>query len=116
MTVAVAAWKSLEVEVLGVHAHHENLLVVGAVEDSDLTARREPARVAPQVVVVELLDRRHLEAVDGHALRVHPAHHVADRSVLARSVERLEHHENTPHVLRGEARLVLGEHLHPLGE
>ena len=35
-----------------------------------------------------------------------------DRPVLAGGVERLEHHQHTVGVLRGKARLVLGEQLH----
>ena len=38
-------------------ADDEDLLVVGAVEDPDVAALRQPPRVAPQVVVVELLGR-----------------------------------------------------------
>ena len=78
------------------HAHHEHLLVVGAVEDADLAPRRQALGVAPQVVVVELLGRGHLEAVHRHALRVDAAHHVADRAVLAGGVERLQHDEHAP--------------------
>ena len=44
----------LVLEDLGVHAHHEDLLVVGAVEDADLAAARQVGGEAPQVVVVEL--------------------------------------------------------------
>ena len=46
------------------HPNHEHLLVVRPVEDADLAARGEPLRVSPQEVVVELLGRGDLEAVD----------------------------------------------------
>src|ERR1700722_8483701 len=62
------------------YTHHEYLLVVRAVEDANLAAPWETLRVAPEEIVIELLSRGHLEAVHSDALRVHPAHHVADRS------------------------------------
>ena len=99
----------LALEDLRVDAHDEDVLVVRPVEDRDLAARRQLLRVAPEVVVVELLRRRRPEAVDDDALRVHAAHHVPDRAVLAARVERLEHHEHAVGVLCGEPRLVVGE-------
>ena len=39
------------------HAHHEHLLVVGAIEDADLAAPGETLRVAPEEIVIELLGR-----------------------------------------------------------
>ena len=98
------------------HAHHEHLLVVGAVEDADLAARGETPRVAPEEVVIELLGRGHLEAVHGHALWVHPTHHVADRPVLASGIQRLQHHQHPPRVLSRKPSLVLRQQSHPLGE
>ena len=59
-------------------------------------------RVAPEVVVVELLRRGDLEAADLDALGVHAAHHVADRAVLARGVHRLEDHDDPVGVLGRE--------------
>ena len=103
----------LALEVLGVDADDEHLLVVGSVEDADLAARRQAARVAPEKVVVELLGRRDLEAVDRDALRVDAAHHVADRPVLAGRVERLEDDEDAPGVLSGQPRLVLRQQRTP---
>ena len=98
------------------YAHHEHLLVVGAVEDADLATLREALRVAPQEIVIELLGRWHLEAVHRDALRVHPAHHVADRAVLSGGVQRLQHHQHPPRVLSSQPGLVLREQAHPLGE
>ena len=45
-----------------------------------------------------------------HALRVHPAHDVPDRPVLAAGVERLQADEHAVGVLGGQTGLVLGEH------
>ena len=39
------------------HAHHQHLLVVRAVEDADAAALRQAPRRAPQEVVVQLLRR-----------------------------------------------------------
>ena len=97
------------------HAHHEHLLVVGAIEDPDLAAPWETLRIAPEEIVIELLRRRHLEAVHGHALRIHPAHHVADRPVLSGGVQRLQHHQHSPPVLSGQPCLVLRQQSHSLG-
>ena len=49
------ARQALAVEVLGVHAHDEHLLVVAAVEDADAAALGQRALHAPQEVVIELL-------------------------------------------------------------
>ena len=98
------------------HPDDEHLLVMGAVEDADLAASGEAPRVAPEEVVVELLGRGHLEAVHRDALGVHAAHHVADRPVLAGRVERLQHHQHPPRVLRRQPSLVFGEQPHALLE
>ena len=98
------------------HAHHEHLLVMGAVEDADLAASGQAPRVAPEEVVVELLRRGHLEAVHRDTLRVHAAHHVADRPVLAGRIQRLQHHQHPPRILSRQPSLVLGQQPHPLGK
>ncbi len=100
-------------EVVGVHPHDEDLLVVRAVEDGDLAARRKPPGVPPQVVVVQLLGRGHLEAADPYALGIDAAHHVADRPVLAPGVDGLEAHQHAVRVLGGQPVLVLGQQRHP---
>ena len=66
--------------------------------------------------MIELLGRRDLEAVDRDALWVDAAHHVPDRPVLARGVERLQDDKNPPGVLGRQAGLVLGEQFDALGE
>ena len=53
----------LAVEVLRVHAHDGDLLVVRAVEDADLATPGQARLVAPEEIVVELLRRGLLEAV-----------------------------------------------------
>src|SRR3954447_4486061 len=114
--VAGGGGQLLAGEDLRVDAHHEHLLVMRAVEDRDLASRRELLRVAPEEVVVELGGGRPAEAVDDDPLRVHAAHHVPDRAVLAARVERLERDEDAVGVLRGEARLVVVEEVDALLE
>ncbi len=103
-------------EDLLVHAHHQHLLVVRAVEDADSATLRQALHVAPEIVVVEVLRRGHLERVHLAALRVHARHDVADGAVLARRVHRLEHAQQRPAVLRVELVLLLGQPLHAVGE
>ena len=98
------------------HADHEHLLVVAAVEDADVAARRQGAVGAPEEVVRQFLGPRRLEAGHLHALRVHPRHHVLDRAVLAGRVHRLEHAEHRPFVLRVELLLQCGQAMHTAGE
>ena len=93
-------------------AHDDDFLVVGAVEDPDLSASRQLLLVTPQVVVVELLAGRDAEPVHDDALRVHAAHHVPDGAVLAAGVQGLQHQQDAVGVLGREARLVVVEHLH----
>ena len=96
------------------HAHDEHLLVVRPVEDANLAAGRKLPGVTPEIVVIELLRRGDLEAVNADALWIDSAHHVTDRSVLAAGVERLQDHEHAVGVLRREAGLILGQQLDAL--
>ena len=68
------------------HAHHQHLLVVRAIEDADAAARRQAHGGAPQEIVIELLGARRLERMHLAALRIEPAHHVLDDAVLAGGV------------------------------
>ena len=101
---------------LGVHTHHQHLFVVRAVEDADRAALREGALVAPQEVVLQVLGGRYLEADDGDALRVHAAHDVLDRPVLAGRVHGLQYDQQRVAVLGRQACLVFGQQLDALGE
>ena len=47
--------------------------------------------------------------MDLDALRVHAAHHVADRPVFATGVQRLQHDQHPVGVLCGQSGLVLGQ-------
>src|SRR6266536_1643844 len=72
-------------------------------------SRREAPGVPPQVVVSQFLGRRRLETVSVDTLRVHTAHHVADRAVLASRVDSLEHDKDRVGLQRGQALLVFRE-------
>ena len=101
---------------LRVDPDDQDLLVVGAIEDADVAAFGQLLRVAPQVVVVEVLGRGDLEAADLDALRVDAAHDVPDRPVLAGGVHRLQDDHDAVRVLRGEPRLEVGQELDAAGE
>ena len=96
------------------HPDDEHLLVVGAVEDPDHPAGRQPDGRTPQVVVVALELRGDLERGHLDPLRVHAAHHVADRPVLPGRIHCLEDDEQAPRVLRRKAHLELGQPLDAL--
>src|SRR5215469_12528949 len=99
----------LLIEDVRVHPHDQDLLVIGAIEDTDSTALREAVRVAPEEVMTELLGRRLLEGEDLDALRIDSGHHVFDRAVLAGRVHALEDQQQRPTVLRVEQVLFLGQ-------
>ena len=75
------------------HLHDQDLLIVGAVEDPNVPALRQAAHRVPQIVMVQLLGPRMLEAVDLAALRIHARHHVLDGAVLARGIHGLKDHQ-----------------------
>jgi hypothetical protein len=106
----------LALEELGMHADHQHLLVVRAVEDADAAALGEALRAAPEKVVVELFVARRLEGGDLASLRIHSRHHVLDRAVLPGGVHGLEDHEHRPAVLGVEHVLELGERLDAHGQ
>src|SRR5262245_36181081 len=74
-----------------VHAHHEDILVMGSVEDHYLALARRALVGSPEEVVRGLLLAQLLEPIDERSLRVHSAEHMPDGAILAGSVERLEH-------------------------
>src|SRR6516164_5709546 len=94
------------------HAHNENLLIVGSVEDSDASALWQALGVAPEKVVIEVLRRGLLERENLAALRIYSRHNVLDGAVLSGRVHRLEHEQQRPAILGIEHVLLLCE---PLG-
>ena len=88
-----------------VHPDGDDVLVVRAVEDPDLAARRELRVHAPEVVMRELVRRRRLERRDPAPLRAHAPEDRADHAVLARGVEALQDEEDAAPALGVEAVL-----------
>ena len=87
------------------HAHHQHLLVMGAVEDADMSALRQPLGGAPEEIMCEFLVARRLERMDLAALRIDGAHHVLDDAVLAGRVHALQHDQHRPAAVRVEPLL-----------
>ena len=100
-------------EKLRMHAHHERLLVVAAVENADASALRQLLHAAPEIIVIEVRARRPLERRHLAALRIHARHHVLDRPVFPRRIHRLEDEEHRPAILRVKHVLQFRERLHP---
>ncbi len=101
----------LGLEQPSVDPDHQDLLVVGAVEDPDPPALRARLVGPPEVVVVELLGARRLEGAHVAALRIDPGHDVLDRAVLARRVHALEDQQERPPVLGVERLLHVAQQL-----
>ncbi len=95
------------------HPHGDDVLVVGSVEDPDLSAGRAGRMDPPEVVVGELRRRRLLEGDDPPALRVHPGQDVTDRPVLSRRVEALQDEQHRAARFRPEAAV---EQVQPLDQ
>ena len=74
----------------------EYVLIVRTVEDTNPPAFGYRSGISPKEVMVELLGRGMLEAVDLAALRVNARHHMLDRPVLTRGIHRLKNNENRP--------------------
>ena len=104
----------LTLEPFGMHPQRDDLLVVRAVEDADPPPLGQGLADAPEEVVVELLAGGLPEGDDVDALRVHARHHVLDRRVLARRVERLEDDQERVGVARPQELLSVRELHRPL--
>jgi hypothetical protein len=102
----VAVLPGLSVDQL-VDAGDEDILIVRAVEEGDLSLERHMGVDPPEEVVSQLLRGRLLEADHPGALGVEHAEHVIDRPVLAPGVERLQDDEDRVLLLRIEQRLHL---------
>ena len=77
-------------EHLRMHAHHQHLFIVRAVEDADAPALRQPNIRAPQEVVLELGGAGLLEAFHVASLRIDARHDVPNRAILAGRVHALK--------------------------
>ena len=101
---------------LRVDTHHQQLLIIGTVENADLASLRKALRRSPKVVVVQFFRRRRLERPHVHSLRIHSRHDVFDRSVLSSGVHALKNQKQAPTVLRRENILQAVQFLDAVGE
>jgi hypothetical protein len=90
----------------------DDLVVVRAVENADLTSARRDGVKAPEVVVAALEVGRLLERCHPAGLRVHGSEHVPNDRVLAAGIHRLQHHQQRLLLLGIERVLKLGDPLH----
>ena len=75
------------------HANDQHFLVVGAIEDADLAALGEPARRAPEEVMLQFVGAWLFEAADLAALGIDSGHDMPDGPILPGSVHALEDHQ-----------------------
>src|SRR6266511_1840483 len=91
--------QALMLEQILVHPHHQDLLVIGAVEDADMPAPRQHDGSPPEEIVVELELAWRLEGMHVAALWIDAGHHMLDDAVLACGIEPLEDDQEGPAVL-----------------
>jgi len=101
---------------LRVDARHQHVLVIGAVEQADVSAPGEVLGVTPEECVVELFRARLLEGMHLAAHGIDARHHMLDDAVLARRVRALQDHKHRPATLRVEPLLQIREAPGILGE
>src|SRR5215471_20755566 len=84
-------WRDLLfLEILGMDADDQRLLIVASIENADMTTIGRTLQATPQVIVIEILRRGSLEGVDLTALRIDTRHHMLNRPIFAGSVHSLE--------------------------
>src|SRR5262249_7381178 len=76
-----------------VHARHEDVLVIGSIEDRYLAFGGRMLVGAPKEIVRGFVFARLLECENAYPLRVHAAEDVANDAVFAGRVERLQDDE-----------------------
>src|ERR1035441_10254503 len=74
-------------------SRHQHILVMGPVEDADLSGAGHREVDTPEKVVGELLRGRRFERCYPRPLRIDAAEHVGNRSVLPGGVGALEHEQ-----------------------
>jgi len=76
-----------------VHAYDQHFLVVGTIEYSDLPAFGQPARGAPEEIMLQFVGARLFETGNLAALRIDPGHDVPDDAVLTSRVHPLKYQQ-----------------------
>jgi hypothetical protein len=88
-----------------VHPNHENIFVVGSIEDHYLAFAGRAEVSAPEKIVSDLVIARLLEPKDERPLRVHSAEDVPDDAILAGGVECLQYDEQRLVAVRVKSNL-----------
>src|SRR5437899_5155547 len=107
---------ALALQQLLMHPHHQHLLIMGAVEDADIAARREIPRRPPEEIMIKLARARRLERMHQAALRIEAGHDVLDHAVLASRIHRLQHDQESPTIVGVEPFLQRREPIEICGE
>ena len=92
-----------------VHPHDQNVLVVRTVKDRHATEARRMGMDPPQKIVVALFRRWLLETHNIDPLRVHCAHDMPTRPVLARSINPLQDNEQRVPAVGVKFSLQIGD-------
>src|SRR4051812_35818582 len=82
--------KQLAVEKFRVHPYHKHLLVIRSIENRDRAGRRQHPHRSPEKMVQPFFLCGCFKAVYIDTLRVYTGHHMFDRAVLPRCIERLK--------------------------
>ena len=75
---------------------HDDILILGSVEDGDPAVLGQLTFDTPQIVVIELLAFGSSETVIVHAHRIALAEHMPYDATLARGIHALQHDEQAP--------------------
>src|SRR5512137_2968211 len=77
--IAPLPWrKLLFVKNLRVHFDHENIFIIGAVEETDLAACRKGTGIPPEEIVIRLFFSWYFKTGDPASLGIDPGHYVLD--------------------------------------
>ena len=98
------------------HPGDQHLLVVGTVENTDLSALGQVAGGAPEKIVLQFDGAGMLEAEYLATLRVDSGHDMLDRAVLPGRIHGLKNQQQRITVRGVEHLLLLAERLHVLAQ
>ncbi len=93
-------------------AHDEDLFVVGAVKDANLSPLGDALVGPPKILVVQFFAAGRLEGVDLASLRVHAGHYVLDGAIFAGGIHGLKNQQQGPAILRVKLLLHVAEQTH----
>src|SRR5512138_955704 len=79
--------------------HHQDFLIIGAVEDAESTAFRQVFITAPEEIVIQFLRRRGFKRSDLASLWIYSGEDMLDSAILACSIHSLEDQQHAPFVV-----------------